>query len=140
MSDEADELFSGRPGDDVDELFGTGAGTPAPRTGTILSLMGGGVLLGVLGLACTSVPGGMMVLLAWMLVEKESDRIDSGYLPETARRRVGQLQILAYLSVSAVILLFVAQAYLFCSGGYDALWGRMLAMYMWFVGAPLPGV
>jgi len=135
MSDE-DELFGGpsRPSDELDEIFGVGSGVPTPRTGTIVTLLAGGLVVGTVGLACTSVPGGVMVLLAWMLVEKEMDRIESGYLPEEARRVVGQLQVLAYVGVAVVVLLFGVQAYLFCSGGYDMLWGALLDAYAEWMG------
>lgn len=116
--------------DEIDELFGEGDGAPSPRTGAVLGLLGGGLFLGIVGLACTSVPGGLMVLAAWMLVEKEMDRIDSGYLPGDARVVVGRLQLAAYVSVLVVILLFVAQAWLFCSGAYDVIWSEMLAWYL----------
>jgi hypothetical protein len=72
-----------------------------------------------------------MVLLAWMLAEKEVDRVDSGYLPADARPVVNLLQTACYVGVLLVVALFVAQAYLFCSGFYDDLWSSMLS---WWVG------
>jgi hypothetical protein len=77
-------------------------------------------------MACTAVPGGVMVLLAWMLAEKEVDRIDSGYLPDTARPAVSTARAATLLGVFAVIVLFALQGLLFCSGAYDGLWGSML--------------
>jgi hypothetical protein len=116
--------------EEVDELFGQGGGAPSPRTATIVSLLVGGLVIGLVGLACTSVPGGVMVLAGWMLVEKEMDRIDSGYLPSDARKTVGVLQMLAYAAVFGVIALFGLQAWLFCSGAYDQLWADMLEWYV----------
>ncbi len=116
--------------DEIDELFGEGGGAPAPRVGTIVGLLAGGLAIGVIGLACTAVPGGVMVLMAWMLVEKEMDRVDSGYLPSDARVTVGRLQVAAYAAVLMVIALFGVQAWLFCSGAYDVLWADMLEWYL----------
>jgi len=138
MSDEPGDLLSellSAP-DDVDELFGDGEGVPTPRTGAILGLLLGGLAVAVAGLACTAVPGGVLVLLGWMLVEKEMDRIDSGYLPDAARRPVARLKLVAYGAVGLIIALFLLQAYLFCSGAYDALWGSLLELTIDTIGVP----
>ncbi len=117
---------------DVAELFGEGEGAPSPRVLAITSLLGGGLLVALVGMACTAVPGGVMVLFAWMLAEKEMDRIESGYLPADARGVVRLLQTATFVGVLVVVFLFVAQGYLFCSGFYDELWMSMLE---WLVGA-----
>ena len=120
---------------DVDELFGEGSGAPTPRTGAITALLGTGLVVAVLGMACTAVPGGVMVLMAWMLAEKEVDRINSGYLPADAQGTVSLLQTATFAGVLAVVLLFVIQAYLFCSGFYDLLWSGLL---QWLIEGGLP--
>ena len=117
----------------VDELFGGGDGAPEPRTGAIVAMLVVGVTVATLGLACTSVPGGVIVLMAWMMAEKEVDRIDNGYLPNTARPTVVWLQRLCVLAVFLTLALFILQAWLFCSGQYDVIWSMLLE---WVVGAP----
>jgi hypothetical protein len=72
-----------------------------------------------------------MVLFAWMLAEKEMDRIESGYLPADARGVVRLLRTATFVGVLIVVLLFVVQGWLFCSGFYDTLWMQMLE---WVVG------
>jgi len=116
---------------DVAELFGEGEGAPAPRVLAVTSLLTGGLLVAIVGMACTAVPGGVMVLFAWMLAEKEMDRIDSGYLPADARGMVRLLRTATFIGVLVVVLLFVLQGWLFCSGAYDTLWLQMLE---WMVG------
>ena len=107
---------------DVEELFGEGGGAPVPRTTLVLSLLTSGLLLAFLGLACSTAPGGVLVLLAWVVVEKEMDRVESGYLPADTREHVGRLRLFTWAGVLVVIGLFVAQALLLCSNSYDALW------------------
>lgn len=120
----------------VDELFGEGEGAPAPRTGLILSLLVSGLLTALIGMLCTTAPGGLLVLLAWLLVEKEMDRIDSGYLPSDARPHVQRLRTFTYAGVLVVIGLFVAQGFLLCGHAYDGLW---LSMLGWLLGEPVGG-
>lgn len=113
----------------VDELFGEGAGAPKPRTVLIVSLLVGGLLLSFLGLACcTTAPGGAIVLVAWAVVEKEMSRVESGYLPEEFRRYVGRLRLFTWASVLVVIGLFVTQLILLAVGAYDELWFAALEM------------
>jgi len=111
---------------DVDELFGEGEGAPSPRVAAVTGLLGGGLVVALVGMACTAVPGGVMVLFAWMLAEKEMDRIESGYLPSDARGVVRLLRTATFVGVLIVVGLFVVQGWLFCSGFYDALWMQML--------------
>ncbi len=115
---------------DLEELFGEGAGAPAPRTTLVASLLLFGLTLAIAGMACTAAPGGLLVLAGWMVVEKELDRIDSGYLPTDARPHVLRLRLFAYAAVLLVIGLFIAQGVLFCFGGYDMLWLGMLEMFI----------
>jgi len=123
---------------DVAELFGEGEGAPKPRVFAILILLGAGLVVAVLGMACTAVPGGIMVLFAWMLAEKEMDRVHSGYLPAEARGLVRLLQAATFVGVLVVVLLFLAQGLLFCSGFYDQLWMSMLDGLVGGDGVPIP--
>ena len=111
---------------DVAELFGEGEGAPAPRTLAVAGLLSMGLIVAVLGMACTAVPGGVMVLFGWMLAEKEMDRIESGYLPADARGLVRALRTASFAGVLMVVMLFVLQGWLFCSGYYDTLWLQLL--------------
>lgn len=107
-------------GPDLGELFG-GAGRPRPRTGLVAGLLLVGVVSTVLGMACIAAPGGILVLLAWVVVEKDHDRIESGYLPDADRTVVERSRNLTHAGLLLVVLLFFLQAMLLCFGGYDAL-------------------
>lgn len=111
---------------EVDELFGEGEGTPAPRTRTVWALLVSGLLLAVLGLACTTAPGGVLVLIAWMIVEKENDRLENGYLPADARPAVDRLRVATYAGLVVVVLVFLIQIVLFCLGFYETFWENLL--------------
>lgn len=116
---------------DVGELFGEGEGSPEPRIRMAVGLLVGGLLLTVVGMACTTVPGGLVVLGAWTVVEKEHERLESGYYPESVRAKVEALRAFATAGVLTAIALFVVQGVLLCVGFYDALWMGMLA---WMLG------
>lgn len=116
---------------DVGELFGEGEGAPAPRIGLAIGLLVAGLVLAVLGMACTTAPGGLVVLGAWMVIEKEYERLESGYFPEEVRGRVETVRAFTTTGVLTVIVLFVVQGALLCSGFYDPLWMGMLS---WVLG------
>ncbi len=107
--------------DNIEELFGRGAGTPKPRLVRVWLLMVAGLLTAILGLACLSAPGGVLVLLAIMAIEKEKDRIDNGYLPETDRAQVMGTRMVAYLALMFCTVLFFLQCWLYSEGFYAAL-------------------
>lgn len=109
------------PAPNLDELFGAGGGRPRPRATLIAMLVATGIVLAVLGMGCISVPGGLLVLLAWMLVEKDLDRLESGYLPEADREVVMRVRSLTYAGLLLVVVLFVLQGLLLCNGFYDVL-------------------
>jgi hypothetical protein len=111
---------------ELDELFGGGRGQVQPRTALILGLLGSGIVLGVLGLACSSLPGGALVLLAWNVAEREMERIESGYLPLDYGPRVTSLRRITWLALLVVIGLFFVQGGLLCTGFYESLWGGFL--------------
>jgi len=116
---------------DVGELFGEGEGTPEPRTGLVVGLLIGGLALAVIGMVCTTAPGGLVVLGGWMVVEKEHERLESGYYPESMRERVEAVRAFAAAGVVTAIGLFFVQGVLLCVGFYDALWMGMLG---WMLG------
>lgn len=107
--------------DDLDELFGEGGGTPSPRIVPALALSVIGVITAILGMACLSAPGGILVLLGLWWIERELDRVDNGYLSEEDRPRIESARRFVFLCLGVVILLFFAQAFLYCSGFYQNL-------------------
>jgi hypothetical protein len=114
----------------LDELFGEGSGQPVPRTRLAITLLVTGLILGLLGMACTAAPGGILVLIAWVVLEKELDRVESGYLPTEFKPRLLALQRATYAAVVLVVLLFVVQLFLLCNGTYEVFWGRLVTL-MW---------
>lgn len=122
------------------ELFG-GSGRARPRTGLVAGLLIGGVLTTILGMACIAAPGGLLVLLAWLVVEKDHDRVESGYLPEADRSTVERSRNLTHAGLMLVICLFFVQALLLCFGGYDPLLDDVyIPLWRSFVGSLLgPG-
>ncbi len=118
---------------EVDELFGSDG--PRPRTALILGLLVPGVILSILGLVCTSAPGGVLILAAWTVVEKDLDRIDAGYLPQQDRAQVQVLLRLTQLALALVIVLFFVESVLLCQGVYPVLWGTLLKALVALFGA-----
>lgn len=124
---------------DLDELFGSEGGEPRPRSGLVHALLGVGLSTTLLGMLCSAAPGGLIVLVAWAVVEKEADRVESGYLPADARAEVARLQQLTLASILMVLLLFVLQGWLFCAGYYEVLWESALTrLASWVNAVPLP--
>lgn len=116
--------------DDLDELFGGGTGQPTPRTGLVVALLIGGVVGTIAGLACLSAPGGALVLASWVIIEKEVDRVDSGFLPLSDKPRLLRLQRVVQGALVLVIGVFILQTVLLCYGFYDWFWGSM-AEWFW---------
>lgn len=114
----------------LDELFGGGSGQPEPRSVLVFGLLIGGVMLAMMGMLCSAVPGGMVVLVAWHQLERESERLESGYLPPSAKARIQTMQSVTYAAVFLVLVLFVIQAYLFVGGYYDELWKNLILLLL----------
>jgi hypothetical protein len=112
----------------VDELFGEEGSAAGPRVRTILALLGTGLVLSLLGMACTAVPGGLVVLVAWSMVEKDLDRVDSGYLALEHRPTLSAVRRAVYAGLVLVVLLFLAQTVLLCTGVYYDLWSAGVEM------------
>lgn len=119
---------------EVDELFGEGGGAPKPRYAVAVVFLIAGLLLAVVGLPCSTAPGGALVLLAWLVVEKDIDRLESGYLPSDAGRGLSALRIVVRLGVIAVIVLTAIQGVLVCGLFYPDGWGSFL---FWLMGIEL---
>ncbi|TVQ91865.1 MAG: hypothetical protein EA397_08155 [Deltaproteobacteria bacterium] len=110
---------------DVEELF-EGGRAAEPRVKWVLGVLISGLVLTLLGMACTAVPGGLVTLAGWNALQKEIDRVDSGYLPIEHRPMLQRLQILAWASLGIVVACFIAQGVLLCLGFYTTLWGLAL--------------
>lgn len=111
----------------VDELFGGGEGQPGARLGRVYGLLVAGLLIGTLGLVCSVVPGAALVLIAWLMAEKELDRVESGYLPKQLRPTVSRAHRLTRAGLVSLILLLFLQVVLLCAGVYHRAWEALLA-------------
>ncbi len=107
--------------EEIDELFGDEGGQSTPRTRPAIALAVAGVLLALLGMACTAAPGGVLTLLGLWWIERERERVDNGALPPDARPAVERARRVVFASLGVVIALFFLQALLFCSGFYQRL-------------------
>ena len=105
----------------TDDLFGS-EDAPVPRVRLIATLLAAGMLLSFLGLACTSIPGGVLILWAWLSVEKELDRIDSGYLPESERPRMKRWRRAVIGGLWLVLGLVAIQAFFLCLTDVYEVW------------------
>jgi uncharacterized iron-regulated membrane protein len=111
----------------LDDLFTGGGASTRPALGAPLALVGVGVFTAVLGMICTSAPGGLMVLAGWLLLERQQQRVDAGALPEAARPPIQAALRATYAGVGLVVVLFLAQLVLYCTGYYELLWGSIFA-------------
>lgn len=124
--------------DRVDELFGAIGGQPAPRRGLTLGLLGGGLLLTLLGMACTAAPGGLVVVAAWMVADADLERLQTGYLPSDTAGEVRRLRTLAMAGIVLVLVLFLVQMVLLYVGRYEEWWGQAIRMLDPSVSEDLP--
>jgi len=114
----------------LDELFGEATAEVQPRTNQVYALIGAGLLVALLGLACSSVPGVIVVLLGWYVADKEGDRLDSGFLPQTFAASVHHAQRVAWFGVAGAVLIILAQVMLFCGGFYRVYLEALLLLAM----------
>jgi hypothetical protein len=115
---------------DLDELFGEGGASLKPGTRTIIVLLTVGLVLAVVGLLCSSVPGGLFVLLAWTRVEKEVDRVESGFLPEEFLPQLKMLRRIVWIAFALIFFVFLCQAFLLITGFYLQLWHTMIMLLL----------
>ncbi|MCA9492941.1 MAG: hypothetical protein KC621_23585 [Myxococcales bacterium] len=111
---------------DVDELFGSGGTTAKPRLTLILTLMSAGVITTGLGLACSTIPGGLLLLSAWLVAERDLQRVEAGFLPLSQGTVLRAFRALAVLLVMLATAAFVLQTVLMGMGFYDVAWPLML--------------
>ena len=122
----------------VDELFGEDDTHVRPNIRTISILLTSGIVIALCGLLCTSVPGGLMVLWAWSMTEKEIDRVESGYLPEDVLPKLRVLKGVVWTALIAILFLFVVQTFLLISGFYIVLWSEIVQSFA--SSGPLPPI
>lgn len=123
---------------DVDELFDPGEALPAPRRRLVLGLLVSGMMLAVLGMACSAAPGGLMVLAAWGVVETDLDRVASGYLAPESGPEVRRLRAVVFAGLIVVIALFLIQGWLLARGAYDGPWSEALNRLASWLAPPAP--
>ena len=107
---------------DVDELFGA-EDAARPNRALVLTLLGSGLVLSIAGLACTVLPGGVLILLGFHYADREVDRVETGYLAEADRPVAVSLRVAAQAIVVFLVIITILQIVLFQNGLYDALWG-----------------
>ena len=110
----------------VDDLFGEGDSAVQPKTKTIIGKLVLGGVLAFFGLACTSVPGGLLVLWAWSIMEKEIDRVESGYLPEETLGTLQTLKGFVWAALLVILVIFIGQTILLFSGFYVGFWSNII--------------
>ncbi len=110
----------------VDELFGASGAGIRPRTTLIFMLLFTGLMFTLLGLACTSAPGGLLVLAAWGVADDDLARVRSGALPADTGAAASKLRGWTTAGLVVVVVLFLAQLVLLSLGFYDELWGQAI--------------
>jgi hypothetical protein len=112
---------------DVDQLFGRGDDAPKPRTATIAAMVFGGLLVAVVGLGCTVIPGLGLVAWGWNVAEVDWARATSGYYASESQRRAWWGRLVAILALLAAFGLLFVQLWLVWAGFYHVLWGGIVA-------------
>ena len=113
---------------DLDELFGESGDSPEPRLLQAYAMALSGVALAIVGMACLAAPGGVLVLLALGWIEREHERVDTGYLAPEARPSVQRARRAVLACLGLLIVLFFAQAFLYCSGFYQTLGDELFGL------------
>jgi hypothetical protein len=106
----------------IDELFGDGEGQTKPRLRLVWALLAGGLCLLLPGMLFSTVPGGLLILVAWMVIETERGRAESGYLPTHTHPSIYRLRNVTFSALIAMLLLVVVQGVFLNSGFYEPLW------------------
>ena len=111
----------------LDALF-EGEEEPKPRLAKTWAYLALGMILTVLGLACTTLPGGLLMLVAWYSADLELAKLHSGYLPETAEPILRRQRYCVYAGLGIAWGTFVLQGLVLCgTDWYDQL--LMFALY-----------
>jgi hypothetical protein len=112
----------------VDELFGADGVGLRPRRAAIFALVGVGLVLTVLGLGCSSAPGGLIVLAGWSIADDDAERIRAGALPLDEEPAVRARRNAALAALVLVIAVFVLQLALLSMGFYEQWWSELIAL------------
>ncbi len=124
MSDRVDQLFGGEPP-------GPGGSGPQPRTGLILGLLVVAAPLDLFGIVCcSSIPGMVLTLAAWLLADGDLARVESGHLPMDKAPALVRLKQVAFGLLVFCGLSFLVQMALLGNGAYE----RWLVSLVRFVG------
>ncbi len=124
MTDRVDQLFGGEGGS------GPSTG-PEPRNGLILGLLIVAAPLDLLGIACcTSIPGMVLTLAAWLVADADLARVESGHLPMDKAPALVRLKQIAFGLLVWCGATFLIQMALLGNGAYE----RWLVGVIRFVG------
>ncbi len=119
-----DQLFGG-------EAVGASASGPEPRNRLILGLLVVAVPLDLLGVACcTSIPGMVFTLAAWLVADADLARVESGHLAMDAAPGLVRLKQVAFGLLVWCGLTFMIQMALLGNGAYE----RWLVSVIRFLG------
>lgn len=121
----------------VDALF---AGEPPPppvdvrpRVRRLRAIIAVALVLDLLGLLLTVVPGAAMTLWAWLAADAESERLEAGTYDEQSAAAVLGIRSVARWAMIFCVFCLVAQATLLHRGFYDPIWARLIdgAIALW---------
>ncbi len=121
MSDRVDQLFGG-------DGSAPGRG-PTARTHTIFALLVVATPMNLFGVVCcTSIPGMVMTLAAWLLADADLARVESGHLPMDQAPALVRLKRVAFGLLVFCGLTFLIQMTLLSQGAYER-W--LVALVTW---------
>lgn len=109
----------------VDDLFSSEGTERRARLTLPIVLIVSGLVVALIGLLCSSAPGGVMVLVGLMRIETERRRVQTGALPQSEAEAVTSALRVAYTAMTLVVALFGIQTALLCLGIYQPLWGEL---------------
>ena len=121
---------------DVEELFGSGGTAARARVPLVVALLGTGSLATLLGLACSTIPGGLLLLAAWLVAERDLERLEAGFLPVDQGPVLRVVRGLALLLVVLATAAFFVQTVLMGMGFYDLTWPLLLNWWFGIEGPP----
>ena len=113
----------------VEDLFGPIEQAAKPRLKLVRLCLVAGLVMTVLGMACSVVPGVSLVLLSWFIVDKEVSRIESGFLAQSWRDPVAKTKTYVRVGVWLSVLTLLLQVTLLCMGVYT-VWAEYLLSWV----------
>jgi hypothetical protein len=112
--------------DRVDQLFGSEAGGtpgpgPMPRNNLVLGLLLLAVPLDLFGLVCcTSIPGMVLTLSAWLIADTDLAKVESGHLPMEKAPTLVRYKQVAFGLLIFCGLTFIVQMTMLSNGVYES--------------------